>query len=209
MIWDVAFLRHRLPSHLAALRLGGVLREMTGRAPVLHQSSMMRWPQKRTSASSWDRKGSSHGWGTQRSCDHGYAGSDWSAGQGVPYKRQRRDVVPRGHHKFAVGARARATWRRRTSRARLTRCCTVQEVVTLAQCTLPTSATCAGVPTRRTVPSRTSKCFTEKRTDRTGCACAKEHDHNVVTYFVDEHGRKVDGFERAKNHKGEEEPAED
>ena len=52
----------------------------------------------------------------------------------------------------------RATWTREVANSTmLTRCCTAREVVTLVKCTPPTSAMSAGVPTRKTDPSKTSK----------------------------------------------------
>ena len=109
-------------------------------------------------------------------------------------KRRRRGLQPGKHQAAAVGER-HTTWTRAGANgARLTRCCTVLEVVTLANSILPTSATSAGVPTKETAPSNISKCIKEKRTDRRLCV-AKECDDNVVTSFFNAYCRRVDSFE--------------
>ena len=76
----------------------------------------------------------------------------------------------------------------------LTRCCIVRMIVTLVKCTPPTSALSAGVPTRKTDPSKTSKCIREKRADRAGCA--KKCDDHVVTSFFYPCCCSVDIFQR-------------
>ena len=76
----------------------------------------------------------------------------------------------------------------------LTRCCTAREVVTLVKCTPPTPATSAGVPTRKTNPSITSRCIKEKRAERAGYA--KECGDHVVPSFVNAYCRSVDTFQR-------------
>ena len=80
----------------------------------------------------------------------------------------------------------------------LKRCCSAREVVSLVNCTPPTSAMSAGVPTRKTDPLKTSKCIQEKRAERAGYA--KECGDHVVTFFFNAYCRSVGSFQRKKNH---------
>ena len=93
----------------------------------------------------------------------------------------------------------RATWTRAVANStKLTRCCTVRKVVTLVKCTQPTPATSAGVPTRKTAPSITSRCIKEERAERAGYA--KECGDHVLPFFFNASCRSVDAFQRKKNH---------